>query len=88
MDLDTTLQWAMPGVQQEIRRSMKEHPKVSDDLLRATCVIVEEAGEALKDAMNCTRFSHIDKAALKLELRQTAASAIRLLAKLESECNP
>lgn len=66
----------------EIGRSRVRHPKVNSDTLRATCVVVEEAGEALQAALNYTRQDKkypADLLHLIEEVEQTAAASIRLL---------
>jgi hypothetical protein len=43
------------SIRSEIETSKVQHPTVSDDILRAVCVMVEEAGEALQAALDYTR---------------------------------
>ena len=74
-----------------IDHALSVHGEAPGDILRATALVAEEAGEAIKSALDATR-TNIDVRAhahelalanLKHELAQTAAMAIMVLYSLE-----
>lgn len=55
MILDPDLCAAWGDIEIEMNRARGLHPAVSSDALRFTAVLAEEAGEALKEALDLTR---------------------------------
>lgn len=80
--MDSTPNFSFFGIGVALEESKREHPTVSEDLVRATAVCVEEAGEMLKAALDYTRKGRnypADLIQLVHETEQCAASCIRLL---------
>lgn len=77
-------------VSEEIARAQKLHPNWPTNTVEAAAVVVEEAGEALKAALNMRPSDYHSqektepelRAELDKELVQTAAMAIRALTNL------
>ena len=66
---------------QELDRACEKHPQFPTDIIHQVAVVGEEAGEALRAAMNLA-YEDGDVDELKKELVQTAASCIRVLFKI------
>lgn len=66
----------------ELRAAEKKHPCWPDDVIHAVAILTEEAGEAMKEAIDVT---YVGKSIndLKKELAQTGAMAIRALLNLK-----
>ena len=62
----------------ELRKAEAKHPGWPDDKIHAVGILVEEAGEAMQAAIDCT-YSDGDLEKLRIELAQTGAMAIRAL---------
>ena len=62
----------------ELRAAEAKHPHWPDDLIYAVAIMIEEAGESMQAAIDCT-FSGADVERLRVELAQTAAMCIRAL---------
>lgn len=81
----------MESVTVECNRAYREHSTLPADPLRRTAIVVEEAGEALQEALDLTRPSlpirsrHLVREQLRIELTQTAAAAINVLVAMEEE---
>ena len=73
----------------EYDRSCIKHPIYTSDVLRRVAIIAEEAGEAVKAALDLTRPSNPDYTLLRAELReevvQTAAMCVKMLMMMERE---
>lgn len=69
---------AIQMIFEELRSAEAKHPSWPDDKIHAVAILVEEAGEAMKEAIDCT-YGKGDVEHLKLELAQTGAMAIRAL---------
>lgn len=84
---------ACDPVMQEINRSCAKHPRYPADPLRRTAIMVEEAGEAIKDALDLTRSRVVTsmredddlRTRLRHEVVQTAAMAIKMLVAMNRE---
>jgi len=65
----------------ELRAAEKKHPGWPNDVIHAVAILIEESGEAMKEAIDVT---YIGKSTedLKKELAQTGAMAIRALLNL------
>jgi hypothetical protein len=90
-------------IYEEIVRSCEKHPQYPRDPLRRVAIMVEEAGEALKDAVDLTRpinvAGHPDYVAyveselkqkrkdMRRELVQTAAMCVKALLAMRREDN-
>ena len=62
----------------ELRKAEAKHPGWPEDKIHAVGILVEEAGEAMQAAIDCTyRGADVEK--LRIELAQTGAMAIRAL---------
>jgi hypothetical protein len=72
---------AITMIFEELRAAEKKHPCWPEDVIHAVGILTEEAGEAMKEAIDvtCTGKSTDD---LKKELAQTGAMAIRALINL------
>ncbi len=70
----------------ELEIAIQKHPLWPADPLHAIGIIMEEAGEAAKDAVQWTYELHKlkDGHTLKKELIQTAATCIRMICGLDS----
>lgn len=66
----------------ERRRSMELHGELPGDLIHGTSIMVEEAGEALRAALN-HRYHGESIDELKTEVIQTGAMCLKLLLQLE-----
>ena len=76
---------AFDEIAAEIDRAQGLFPKWPSDLVEATAIVCEEAGEALKEALNlrpCEKPGKGNPAKLRTELVQTAAMAVRALINL------
>lgn len=62
----------------ELRKAEAKHPGWPDDKIHAVGILVEEAGEAMQAAIDCT-YAGGDIELLRKELAQTGAMAIRAL---------
>lgn len=62
----------------ELRKAEAKHPGWPEDKIHAVGILVEEAGEAMQAAIDCT-YSGADVEKLRIELAQTGAMAIRAL---------
>lgn len=62
----------------ELVAAEKKHPGWPEDKIHAVAVMIEEAGESMQAAIDCT-YSHGDIEHLKKELAQTGAMCIRAL---------
>jgi len=62
----------------ELRNAEAKHPHWPDDKIHAVGILVEEAGEAMKAAIDYT-YSGGDIEEIRTELAQTGAMAIRAL---------
>lgn len=89
---DPTLAKLWSEIMLELKRAQSLHPYYAADHLRRTAIMMEEAGEAVKAALELTRdgdSSPVEKLEMKEELRaeliQTAAMAIRQLVAMEVE---
>lgn len=97
---DQLIGWAsyavMPKVWEELKRANELHPDYPSDHLRRTAIMVEEAGEAIRAALDLTRDTTSGpdrstkwyaeaRANLRAELMQTAAMAIRQLVAMEQD---
>jgi hypothetical protein len=78
----------------ELARSWRVHPNYPKDPLRRTAITVEEAGEAMREALDLTNPRTTDRTQLRRirerlykEAVQTAATAIKLLAAMRDEDN-
>lgn len=73
----------------ELDRALMDHGFAPKDVMRAVALVAEEAGEALKEALNATRERSTMKERstaivnLRAELAQTAAMALAVLFSLE-----
>lgn len=68
----------------ELQRAEKLHPSWPSDVVHSTAIVVEEAGEAMRAALQC----HYDGEPLddlRTELVQTGAMAIRALLHLKGK---
>lgn len=75
------------AVLRELERAEGLYPNWPDNLVEATAIVTEEAGEALKEALNlrdCERPGRGSIERLKKELTQTGAMALRALENLEA----
>lgn len=75
-------------VEAEMFRAKKLHPAYPEDDLRRTCLVVEEAGEALKEAIDLTRPGarpDFFRPRLYAELVQVAAKAVHQLQVMKQE---
>ena len=74
-------------IESELERGKLLHPNYPTDPLRRTAIMCEEAGEALREALDLTNpnSSYNNKRDLRHETIQTAAMAIRLLQAMMSE---
>lgn len=76
---------------EEFTFSNIKHPKISPDLVRRAGVVLEEAGEAFKEAMNATRPGESELAvasyrtAMRHELIQTMSSAFKMILALDRD---
>lgn len=88
---ESSMQQVFNDVLTEIRRATDMFPNVPADMVRRVSLVVEEAGESLQAALDCTRagahFSVRRKHRIRLyeELIQTAAMAIRVATSLAKE---
>lgn len=75
----------------ELERAKVAHPRYPDDPLRRICLIGEEFGEAMKEAVDYTRpkldreFAYATRKRLYDELVQTAAMTVRMLVEMRKE---
>lgn len=93
---DASIIDALGQVVEETRRARDLHPWFPDpvtDPVRGVAVVVEEVGEAMKEALDMTRGRLPDNVfnpsqacwkELKDELRQTAATAVIMMAAMDS----
>lgn len=65
----------------ELRAAELKHPCWPDDIVHAVAILVEESGEAMKEALDVT-YKGKSTDDLKKELAQTGAMAIRALINL------
>jgi hypothetical protein len=68
----------------ELRKAEAKHPGWPDDKIHAVGILIEEAGEAMQAAIDCT-YSDGDIEKLRIELAQTGAMAIRALVNLKGK---
>lgn len=79
----------------ELERALEKHPVTPKDPLRRTAIICEEAGEALREAVDLTRppqgetshpgtYTEI-RERLRHEIIQTGAMAFRMLLAMDAE---
>lgn len=66
----------------ELKRAEEKHPGWPDDIVHAVGIMIEEAGESMQAALDCT-YSNGDIEHLKKELAQTGAMCIRALVHLQ-----
>lgn len=66
----------------ELRAAEEKHPSWPADVIHAVGILAEEAGEAMKEAIDVT-YKGKSTDDLKKELAQTGAMAIRALINLE-----
>lgn len=66
----------------ELRKAEAKHPGWPEDKIHAVAILIEEAGEAMQAAIDCT-YANGNVELLKKELAQTGAMAIRALMHLE-----
>lgn len=72
-------------IEAELARAKRLYPLWPTDLVEAAAIVAEEAGEALKEALNlrpCEKPGKGSKEKLRTELIQTAAMAMRALENL------
>lgn len=76
----------------EIRRASIDHPNYPTDPLRRTALVCEEAGEALREALDLTRVPSMPnnritdcRSRLRAELVQTAAMAVRYIIEMDAD---
>jgi NTP pyrophosphatase (non-canonical NTP hydrolase) len=67
----------------ELDRAEAKHPDWPEDLVHAAAIVCEEAGEVLREA-NSLREGHGRIQELKMELIQTAVTAIRMVKNLKN----
>lgn len=75
-------------IDKELERAQALYPHWPDSLVEATAIVCEEAGEALKEALNlrpCERPGKGNIQKLRMELIQTATMAVRALINLEAK---
>ena len=81
--------YILDAIRREMTRAEEIHPNYPMDPLRQTALMCEEAGEALKEAINLTRpRAHNQKRSrqkLRREVIQTAVMAIRMLITMDYE---
>jgi hypothetical protein len=68
----------------ELRKAEKKHPGWPDDKIHAVGIVIEEAGEAMRAAIDIT-YSVGSMEDLKIELAQTGAMAIRAMMNLPED---
>ena len=82
-------------IAQEVKIAIRQHPNWPDDIIHAAAVVVEEAGELMKAALQSVyepeKSNLIDA---RIEAIQTAATCVRFIhgidreiGKLEAEAN-
>ena len=69
---------ATNGVFRELERAKSMHPHWPDDVIHAVAIVAEESGEAIRAAVQYV-YEGGSLEAVKTELTQTAAAAIRAL---------
>jgi len=69
----------------ELRKAERKFPFWPKDIVHGAGILVEEAGETMKAALDYYYGRTIDKSELKKEAAQTGAMAIRLLVSLLSD---
>ena len=70
------------AIQAEVERAEKLHPYWPEDIIHATAIMNEEAGEAIRAALNAVyQGGSIED--LRTEVVQTAATCIRILKNLQ-----
>lgn len=72
-------------IEDELAWAELQHPNFPIDPLRRAALMCEEAGEALKEALNLTRGDPTRREPLRHEVVQTAAMAIKLLQAMDEE---
>jgi hypothetical protein len=84
---DTDLAAIWQEIVVELMRAERLHPVYPADHLRRTAIMVEEAGEALRAALDATRDApgYPPTHQLKVELVQTAAMCIKQLRAMREE---
>jgi len=66
----------------ELRKAEEKHPQWPDDPVHAVAILVEEAGEAMKEALDIHYRGKANEDLVK-ELAQTGAMALRALINIE-----
>ena len=74
---------AVAAIQQEYERACQLWPDWPDDVVYAAAILLEEAGETLKEALNLWHGKAVSVEKLREEATQTGAMALRLLVELE-----
>lgn len=95
--MDVITRDVIPMVMQEFSRSCEKHPHYTNDRVRQVGIVVEEAGEAMREAIDATR-TRVDEYEIErlnavpgaerrlfAELIQTAAMAIKAAAALQED---
>lgn len=67
---------------EEMNAAIKKHPTWPDSPVERAAIVMEEAGEVLREA-NHIREGHGDEELLKKELIQTAGTCFRMLCLME-----
>ena len=78
-DTDARCELALDAILDELARAIRIYPNWPLDPVHATAIVAEEAGQALRAALDFSYERTPDLDALRVELRQTAAMAIRAL---------
>lgn len=69
----------MDAVYQELKAAEQKHPVFPTDIVRATAIMAEEAGEAIREANRIADDGDGSVEEWKTELLQTAAMCFRIL---------
>ena len=74
----------MDAVYQELKAAEAKHPVFPADIIRATAIMAEEAGEAIREANRIADDGDGSVEEWKTELLQTAAMCFRILKNFDS----
>jgi hypothetical protein len=77
-----TISKVIDSILLELSKAQLKHPHWPEDKIHAAGIIVEEAGEAMKEALDI-EYGGGDIERLKTELRHTGATVIRALMNLK-----
>ncbi|MCP4393228.1 MAG: hypothetical protein GY804_03020 [Alphaproteobacteria bacterium] len=72
------------AVLKEMKKARKKHPTFPDDIVKMAALVVEEAGEAMKEANNIDEGKGCYRK-LKIELYQTIGVAFRQLSQMRGD---